>query len=338
MKLTKQNFSERADHVYDVIVVGGGAGGLSVGIYLQRYLLSSLIIDKGKARSFWMQELHNYLGLPPDTPGRSLLRQGKEHYLSLGGDMLDSFVEDIVDEGETFAVRVKIGRHDSIYQRFRSKYLVAASGIIDYLPNLDSMRNVYDYAGYNLHVCLICDGYEMNDKKVGVFANSLSNAEVVFPLGWFTPHITLFTHGLFEVADELRQKLHEHGYQVVETPIKQFLGEDHQMSGVELEDGRVIGLDTGLISMGSKYHADYLERFNLEKHGDNLVTDKMARTSHPRIFAIGDLKVGLNQVVVAAADGALAATQIWRDLRSSVGPKHPVQMPQATSTKTLPTA
>lgn len=35
-----------------------------------------------------MQELHNYLGLPPDTPGRSLLRQGKEHYLSLGGDLL----------------------------------------------------------------------------------------------------------------------------------------------------------------------------------------------------------------------------------------------------------
>ena len=51
--------------------------------------------------------------------------------------------------------------------------------------------------------------------------------------------------------------------------------------------------------------------------GGNLVTDKMARTSHPRIFAIGDLKVGLNQVVVAAADGALAATQIWRDLRQS---------------------
>ncbi len=45
MKLTKQNLSERTDYIYDVIVVGGGAGGLSAGIYLQRYLLSSLIID-----------------------------------------------------------------------------------------------------------------------------------------------------------------------------------------------------------------------------------------------------------------------------------------------------
>ena len=73
--------------------------------------------------------------------------------------------------------------------------------------------------------------------------------------------------------------------------------------------------------MGSQYHATYLDKFALEKQGGNLVTDKMARTSHPRIFAIGDLKVGLNQVVIAAADGALAATQIWRDIRRSTPPQ-----------------
>ena len=321
MKLTKQNIPESTERIYDTIIVGGGAGGLSAGIYLQRYLLNTLIIDKGKARSFWMTELHNYLGLPPDTPGRSILRQGKEHYLSLGGDLLDAFVEEVVDEGETFAVRVKVGRNNSEEHTFRAKFLIAASGIIDYLPALENMRNVYDYAGYNLHVCLICDGYEMADKKVGVFASSAGNAEVVFPLGWFTPDITLFTQGLFEVNDELRQKMAEHGYQIVETPIEQFLGSDHQMTGVELTDGRVVELETGLISMGSQYHATYLDKFDLEKQGGNLVTDKMARTSHPRIFAIGDLKVGLNQVVVAAADGALAATQIWRDLRRSTPPK-----------------
>ncbi len=321
MKLTKQNIPGSTNRIYDTIIVGGGAGGLSAGIYLQRYLLNTLIIDKGKARSFWMQELHNYLGLPPDTPGRSLLRQGKEHYLSLGGDLLDAYVEEILDEGETLAVRVKVGRQNSEEHTFRAKYIIAASGIIDYLPELENMRNVYDYAGYNLHVCLICDGYEMADKKVGVFASSAGNAEVVFPLGWFTSEITLLTQGLFEVNDELRQKIQEHGYQIISTPVEQFLGEDHQMTGVELTDGRVIELDAGLISMGSKYHATYLDKFDLNKQGGNLVTDKMARTSHPRIFAIGDLKVGLNQVVIAAADGALAATQIWRDIRRNTPTK-----------------
>ena len=315
MKLTKQNLQPATEKIYDTIVVGGGAGGLSAGIYLQRYLLDTLIIDKGKARSFWMTELHNYLGLPPDTPGRSVLRQGKEHFLSLGGDLLDAYVEKIVDEGETLAITVKVGRDNSQYHTFRAKYLIAASGIIDYLPELANMRNVFDYAGYNLHVCLICDGYEMVDTKVGVFASSAGNAEVVFPLGWFTEEITLFTQGLFDIPDALRQKLDELGYQIEESPIEQFVGENHQMSGVELTDGRVVDLEMGLISMGSKYHATYLDKFDLEKQGGNLVTDKMARTSHPRIFAIGDLKAGLNQVVIAAADGALAATQIWRDIR-----------------------
>lgn len=319
MQLTRQTLKEHTDHIYDVLVVGGGAAGLSAGIYLQRYLLSTLIIDKGKARSVWMQELHNYLGLPPETPGREVLKQGKEHYLSLEGDYLNAYVENVVDEGETFAVHVRIGRKNPTYEVFRSRYVIAASGIIDHLPQLSDMNNVFDYAGYNLHVCLICDGYEMRDRKVGVFGSSESSLQVAFPLGWFTPHITLFTNGAFEVGSELRERLIDAGYTLNEQPIGQFLGDNHQMSGVELDDGSVVELEAGLVSMGSKYHADYLKDIELEYNGGNLVTDAMNRTSHPRIFAVGDLKVGLNQVVIAAADGANAATQIWRDIRRVEG-------------------
>ena len=259
MQLTKQTLQDRLDQVYDVIVIGGGAGGLSAGIYLQRYLLSSLIIDKGKARSFWMQELHNYVGLPPETSGHTLLKQGKDHYLSLRGDWLNAYVEEVLDDGELFTVRVKVGRQKSTYHTFQAKYIVAASGVIDYLPTLENMQNVYDYAGYNLHVCLICDGYEMANQKVGVFGANENSLEVAFSLGWFTPYITLFTQGLFDVSPEFRQRFRAHGYPLVEQPIKQFLGENHQMTGVELQDGSVVDLEAGLISMGSKYHADYLD-------------------------------------------------------------------------------
>jgi thioredoxin reductase (NADPH) len=319
MQLTKQTLPQRSDHVYDVLVVGGGAAGLSAGIYLQRYLLSTLIIDKGKARSFWMQELHNYLGLPPDTPGRDVLKQGKEHYLSLAGDYLNAYVEAVIDEGETFAVKVRIGRKNPTYETFRSRYLIAASGIIDHLPPLADRQNVFDYAGHNLHVCLICDGYEMRDQRVGVFGSSEGSLQVAFPLGWFTPHITLFTNGAFEVGQELSDRFAAAGYTLNQQPIQQLLGEHHQMTGVELADGSVVELDAGLVSMGSKYHADYLKDIELEYSGGNLVTDVMNRTSHPRIFAVGDLKVGMNQVVIAAADGANAATQIWRDIRRAEG-------------------
>ncbi|MGJ5631706.1 FAD-binding protein [Nostoc sp. CALU 1950] len=135
MKLSNQNLNQRLNKIYDVIIVGGGAGGLSAGIYLQRFRLSSLIIDKGKARSFWMQELHNYLGLPPDTPGRVLLQSGKKHYTSLDGDFLNAYVEEIVDEGETFAVKVKVGRVNSVSEVFRSKYLLAWQNLLERSKN-----------------------------------------------------------------------------------------------------------------------------------------------------------------------------------------------------------
>ena len=322
MQLSRTTSQERCDRIYDAIIVGGGPGGLSAGIYLQRYRLSSLILDKGKARSFWMQELHNYLGLPPNTPGRTLLKQGKQHYLSLDGDWLNSYVESVEDEGETFAVRVKIGRNNSIETSFRTKYLIAASGIIDHLLPLDDMQNVYDYAGYNLHVCMVCDGYEMVDKHCGFFAGSEASIdEMVFNLSWFTPYLTIFTHGLFTLSNDLRRQLQEHGYRIVETPIRRFLGKNHHMTGVELVDGSTVSLDTGLISMGSRYHNTYLAGLNLEQKRNYLVADAMGRTSHPRVFAIGDLKVGLNQTIVAAGDGALAATQIWRDIRNATPPR-----------------
>lgn len=54
---------------------------------------------------------------------------------------------------------------------------------------------------------------------------------------------------------------------------------------------------------------------------ENLVTNEMCQTSHERIFAVGDLKKGLNQVAVAVADGALAATQIWRNIRRQSPPR-----------------
>jgi len=321
MKLSKKNLDQRLDHVYDAIVVGGGIGGLSAAIYLQRYRLSCLVIEKGKGRSFWMQDVTNYLGLQPHTPGRSVLQQGQDHALAVGADHLRGYVEHVADEGDTFAVKVKVGKQDSISSVLRSKYLIAASGIIDTLPQIENMQNVFEYAGYNLHVCLICDGYEMADKKCGLFVGSEGAINTAFVLNWFTPYVTVFTNGQVNVGEEMRQKLKDHGYPLVETPIKQFLGHDHEMTGVELADGSTVNLETGLVSMGSKYHDDYLRDISLERKGHNIITDSMCRTSHDRIFAVGDIKEGINQVSIAVADGTLAATAIWREIRRASPPR-----------------
>jgi thioredoxin reductase (NADPH) len=322
MKLTSKTLDTRVDQVYDAIVVGGGMGGLSAAIYLARYGLKCLVVEKGKGRSLWMQDLRNYLGLPPDTPGRAILNQGTQQAVEWGADYLRGYVEDVVDEGDHLAVQVKVGKADSIYPVFRTKYLIAASGVIDVLPELDNMQNVYDYAGYTLHVCMICDGYDMWDQKAVLIVGKESQINAAFVLDWFTPYISVLTHGLCTVGDEMRAKLADYGFPLYEAPIAKFLGEHHKMSGVELIDGTIIDATTGLINMGSIYHNHYLKGIpNLEWEGENLVTNPMAQTTHERIFALGDLKQGLNQVSVAVADGTLAATQIWRNIRRASPPR-----------------
>jgi thioredoxin reductase (NADPH) len=322
MKLSSKNLHERLETVYDAIVVGGGMGGLSAAIYLARYGLKCLVIEKGRGRSFWMQDLRNYVGLDPDTPGRDIIDHGIKQALHWGADHLRGYVEEVTDEGDTFAVKVKVGKSHSIYPVFRSKYVIAASGVIDVLPQLENMQNVYDYAGYTLHVCMICDGFDMWDQKAVLLAGTEGQINAAFVLNWYTPYISVLTHGLVEVSDGMKQKLAEYGFPLYEQPIAEFLGENHKLQGVRLADGTVVEATTGLINMGSIYHNHYLKGIEgLQWQGENLVTQEMCQTSHPRIFALGDLKQGLNQVSVAVADGTLAATQIWRNIRRESAPR-----------------
>ena len=322
MRLSSKNLQERLNTVYDAIIVGGGMGGLSAAIYLARYGLKALVIEKGKGRSAWMQEVRNYLGIDPEASGSSVLNHGTKQAIEWGADHLRGYVENVVDEGDSFAVEVKIGRKNPTKAVFRTKYLIAASGVIDVLPELEDMQNVYDYAGYTLHVCMICDGFDMWDQKAVLIAAREPQINAAFVLNWFTPYISVLTNGKFPVSDEMKQKLAEHGYPLYESPIEKFVGEKHKMQGVQLTDGTFVEATTGLVNMGSIYHNTYLKGIEgLEWDGENLVTNDMCQTSHDRIFALGDLKKGLNQVSVAVADGTLAATQIWRYIRRKSEPR-----------------
>jgi thioredoxin reductase (NADPH) len=162
----------------------------------------------------------------------------------------------------------------------------------------------------------------MWDQKAVLIASSESQINAAFVLNWFTPYLSILTHGLFPVSDTMKQKLAEHGYPLYEAPIARLVGEDHQLQGIELTDGTRVEATTGLINMGSIYHNHYLKGITgLEWEGENLVTNTMAQTSHDRIFALGDLKKGVNQVSIAVADGTLAATQIWRNIRRASPPR-----------------
>ena len=323
MQISKNNLDNLKKREFDAIVIGGGAAGLSAGIYLQRYNLKSLIIEKGRGRSFWMQNVNNYLGFPPEESGATLLRKGRKRFLELEGDYLNGFVEEVTQSQQGFSVRVKLGRKESVFENFSTKYLIVASGIIDYLPALEDMTNVYQFAGYTLHVCLICDGYEMTGKKAGLFIDSEEKIKIFKTLAWFTPKITVFTNGLFKVSSQTKEELAQNKIDLIEEKIECFLGKEHQLEGVRLKEKNQSGehkeveLETGLIAQGSKKHHDFLQKIEgLRLSPDKTIsTNEKRETSVPNLYVLGDIKTGLNQVAIAVADGSIAATDIWRKAR-----------------------
>jgi thioredoxin reductase (NADPH) len=112
MKLSSKNLETRLDTVYDAIVIGGGMGGLSAAIYLARYGLTCLVIEKGKGRSFWMQDLRNYVGLDPHTPGRDMIKQSTDQSIEWGADFLRGYVDGRNLRSESQSRQIRYDRRD----------------------------------------------------------------------------------------------------------------------------------------------------------------------------------------------------------------------------------
>ena len=301
---------------YDVIIIGGGPAGLSAAIYCARFRLRTLVIDKGRGRTFWANKIHNYFGFPEGVKGRELLDQGRDQAERFGAEFLDGFVEHVSqpDDDKPLQVTTKIGRKDSRWRRDTCQYLVIASGIMDLHPDI---KNKFVYAGISVHYCMVCDGFEMIDKKVAVFADCAHAVGVAETLRWFTEDLVVLTNGKqCGVTDKIRKRLSAQGIDLIEKPIDKILGKKRHIEGVAFTDGSTIDVDAGYVSMGSTYYNQAARDLSLELIDETrIVVDEVNRTSNPRVYAIGDLRPGGNQVAIAVGAGAVAGTDIWRQTR-----------------------
>ena len=148
---------------FDVVVIGGGAAGLSAALVLIRARRSVLVADTGRPRNAPAAHMHAFLsrdGLPPST----LLTVGREEVLGYGAEMADAEVADIARSSDgSFQVQMDDGR------RVAARRLLMATGLHDELPDIPGLRErwVRDV----LH-CPYCHGYEVRDQRLGVLGGS----------------------------------------------------------------------------------------------------------------------------------------------------------------------
>lgn len=113
---------------HDVIIIGGGAAGLSAAVFIARYGLQTLVLARGRSAIHQCAHLENYLGFPGGVSPETFVGLGRAHVEHEGGVVEEDMVERITRTESGFYVETQDGRD------FVATYVLAASAYdSDYL-------------------------------------------------------------------------------------------------------------------------------------------------------------------------------------------------------------
>ena len=148
---------------YDIVIIGGGAAGLSAALVLSRARRKVLVVDAGLPRNAPAAHMHGYLsrdGMPPSE----LLDIGRDEVTGYGGEIVAGTVADLVPDGRTgFWVLLEGG------QRISTRRLLVTTGLRDELPAVPGLSE--RWARDVLH-CPYCHGHEVRDQQLGVIGGT----------------------------------------------------------------------------------------------------------------------------------------------------------------------
>lgn len=303
-----------SDSTYDVVVIGGGAAGLSGALTLSRARLRVALIDAGEPRNSPAGQVHNYLGREGTTPGQ-LYADGRGQVRGYGGTVLAGRVGEVIRGLDgTFGIRLTDGR------LLHARKILAATGVRDELPALPGLAERW---GRDVLHCPFCHGWEVQDLPIGILATDLGAALHQAQL-WrqWSSDVVLFPHTAIEPNASQSAGLAARGIQVVHG----------EVAGVEGSQGSpVVRLTSGeliprcAVVVLSRLHAQagYLAGLGLVPTeqvvngltiGTALAAGPNGATEVPGVYAAGNLTLPMIQVLPAAASGQAAAAAIIGEL------------------------
>jgi thioredoxin reductase len=287
---------------YDVVVVGGGAAGLSAALVLGRARRRIAVVDAGAPRNAPAAHMQGFLsrdGMPP----RDLLAAGRAEVIGYGVELLEDRV-DTIDTG--FSVRLASG------DVLKARRILIATGIRDELPEITGVRERW---GRDLLHCPYCHGWEVRDEPIGVLGTVPGSVQHAQLLRQWSDDVAFFVHTYDLTATEQMQLI-ARGVQIIRGDVARLLVEDDRLSGVELADGRVIARTAVFIRPHNVPHADGLLAGLGCAVDDNgfAIVDGPGRTSTVGVWAAGNVVDPRAQVITAAGAGSAAAIAINADL------------------------
>lgn len=303
--------------MYDLVIIGGGAAGLTAAIYAARAGLDFVVLEQdgwGGGQITSAHKVENYPGVP-NINGAELGEAIKEQAVSLGAKIELGIVEDIRDNGDY--KEIILHRGDVI----QSRAVIAATGANPRKLNVTGEQTLL---GRGVSYCAVCDGAFFADKDVFVIGGGDTAVEDAIYLSSICKSVTLVHRRDVFRAPQTRLDLLRSLPNVAIrcNEVLNAITGGNRVEGVELKsiNGYThYNTDGVFIAVGSVPATAYLKNLSLTFENDYVISNEDCKTNVDGIFVAGDIrKKQLRQVVTAVADGANAATSAVEFLRKKL--------------------
>ncbi len=306
---------------YDVVVIGGGAAGLSGAIALGRSRRSVLVLDAGEPRNAPAAGVHNLLGHEGIAPGE-LLERGRAEAAAYGVEVRTARVTDVhrvAEEGEEGeALRFAVTTEDG--ERVTGRRVLVATGLVDRLPDLPGLA---EHWGTQVLHCPFCHGWEVRDQAIAVLATGPAAAHQAYLFQALTDDLVLVLSDEVEITDDDRAQLVALGVRIVADAPVAVESEDGRLTGVRLASGALLERDAVVVAPEFHARADFLAGLGLvpedvllgeHRMGSAVPADPTGTTAVPGVVVAGNITDLTGQVGASAAAGVRAGALLHSTL------------------------
>lgn len=304
---------QQGGDVVDVLVVGGGAAGLSGALTVARARRRVLVVHDDLPRNRYAAHMHAYLGLD-GLPPADLLARGRAEVEGYGAEVVADRVVDVRRDGEEFRAELAGGRV------VRARRVLVATGLADVLPEVPGVAGRF---GRDVLHCPFCHGYEVRDRRVGVLGSgAVALHQVQLWRGW-TGDVTLFLDGGEEPADADWERLAALGVRVVDGRVAGLAVAGDALTGIRLASGVELPVDALVVATRLVARLDGLDGLGLpvepvlmgdREIGTRVVAAPDGSTTVPGVRVAGNATDPRAQVQVAAAAGLMAGAALVGEL------------------------
>ncbi|GAB4367508.1 MAG: thioredoxin-disulfide reductase [Spirochaetales bacterium] len=296
----------------DLIIIGGGAAGLTAAQYGARANLKTLLVEETAmgGQALIIEGLENYPGFPEPISGFELAQRFEQQARNFGAEFLTASVKKVRKEGNLFKVETSAGV-------LTSYAVVIATGAKHRMLGVPGEKEL---AGKGVSYCATCDGpFFKNQKMLVVGGGDAACDEAMFLAKLSDRIIHIHRRDRFRAQKALANRVLNNPHIEVRfnTVLEQIHGIKNPMGMEKVHKVTLKQLDTGkvydeevaavFVFIGSDPNTGFIDAVEKDESG-YIITDQKMQTNVPGLFCAGDSRATpFRQIVVAAGEGAIAA-------------------------------